>query len=408
MVRARARKLENATQYKLQYVSLVSDNLDQVHRLQPRLEALPTVQRVESLSMLVPGDQAAKRARFPGIAQRVDRIAVGTPDAGPTDTAALQLQVDSLIDKIQTAQEDAFSDGRTVLVKNLDAALARLEAIRMLLKTPQAAARQARYERAFFEAVDRARTDFLAMTRSDPVTIDRIDPALRERFVSKSGKLATYVFPKGQIWDMDFLDRFLVQVEGAAGEVFGDDQAKERTTGWGVVFQKTSRLIRSGFNQASWMAAFIVAVMLLIDFRQVKLVLLATTPLVVAIAAGLGGLGLLGRDLNLASQISLPILLGVGVDYGILMTRRWLEDDGADLPHVVATIGSAISLAALTTLAGFGSLMFAKHRGLISFGEVLVIAILVGWLAALFGLPAVIKTLRLDKRTVKPAGTPPK
>ena len=392
-----AEKLEANTDYKLQYVSLVSDSLDQVWALQPMLEGLPTVQRVESLSMLVPPDQAKKRALFPGIAQRIEAIPIGAA-ATPVDMDQVRTRLASLAQKIETAQEDAFSDGRTDLVGHLDKTLARLEQIGQALGKPSATEAQTKFEQAFFSAVADAKTEFLAMTAQPPITLSTLPEDLRARFVSQSGKLATYIFPKGEIWDMAFLDEFLGQIQGAAGQVFGEDQAPNRMTGWGVVFRVTSRMIREGFTQASLMAALIVFGMLWLDFRNLKHVMLAITPLVVAIAAGIGGLGLIGRDLNLASQISFPILLGIGVDYGVLMTRRWLEKDGQDLIGVVAGIGSAISLAGLTTIAGFGALLFARHRGMISFGEVLVIAVACGLVASLFGLPAIIKTFKLDKR----------
>jgi predicted RND superfamily exporter protein len=126
-------------------------------------------------------------------------------------------------------------------------------------------------------------------------------------------------------------------------------------------------------------------------------------PLVSAIVISLGALAVLGRDLNMANQLFLPILMGIGIDYGIFMTHRWREPDGADLPRVVATMGNALWLAAATAVAGFGSLLFAHHRGLTSFGSILVFAVTLTMLLAVFGIPVLISAFHLDRRAAPPS-----
>jgi predicted RND superfamily exporter protein len=242
------------------------------------------------------------------------------------------------------------------------------------------------------------------MTTAEPVTMDSLDPVLRERFVGTKGRLAIFIFPKDVIWNMPFLDRFLRDAADAARAVYGttDGDPAERITGFGAVYQTTARLIRRGFSQASWTAGIVVLLVLFLALRKPRAVALATLPLVVAVAGTLGGLGLLGKDLNLASQISLPIMLGAAVDFGIFMTRRWLEPDGANLPRVVGTMGSSVLLAATCAMTGFGSLLLARHRGMNSFGGLLLLAVFLAMVTSQFLIPVVIKALHLDKRVPEP------
>ena len=299
--------------------------------------------------------------------------------------------------KTETAQEDAFSDGQTLLVKHLDDILNQLATIKEKLEQPKAAQRQWAFEKAFFSTVTESKKTLMTMLNAPPVNLNSIDPALLERFQSPTtGRFITMVFPKEKIWNLDFLDRFIDEVKAAAVTVQGE-KGGEDLSGFGVVFQVTSRQIKEGFVQSSWIAAIVVFFMLLLDFKRPTHVLLAMAPLAACVAATIGGLGLIGHNLNLASQISFPILLGIGVDYGVLLTRRWLEKDGADLPKVVKTIGSAITVAAFTTIAGFGTLMISSHRGLISFGELLALAVFICWITALFGLPILIRMFRLKR-----------
>lgn len=392
-----AQKMEKHTSYKLQYVTLVSDTFEQTAKLKPLLDTLPTVQRVESISMLIPTDQDKKQALFPKIMEKLENIRLTVPAGDEVDLEKLTERLDSLEETVLTAQEDAFSDGRKDLVKHLDKIVERLGELKTALKLPDASKNEARFEKEIFATIAKARSEFSDMCKSPPVSIDTISPGLRDRFQASSGRFATYIFPKEQIWDLDFLDTFLVEIESASAKILGKE-APLRTTGFGVVFATTSKQIRDGFKQSSWMAALVVFIMLFLDFRKPLLVMMAATPVVVAIIVTMGIYGLLGIKLNMASQISFPILLGIGVDYGILVTRRWMEKDGVDIRKVISTVGWAISLAAMETIAGFGGLLFARHRGLASFGQLLVIAIAVTLAAALIGLPIMVKALRLEKR----------
>lgn len=392
-----SKKMEEHTSYKLQYVTLVTDTFEQAAQLQPLLEKLPTVQRVESISMLIPEDQGKKQQVFPQILEKLQSIPLKIPEGNEVDLAKLSVRLDSLEEKVLTAQEDAFSDGRKSLVKHLDNVADRIDELKSALKLPDAAKNEARFEKEIFSTIANARNEFANMCKSPPVSIKTISSGLRDRFQASTGRFATYIFPTKQIWDLDFLDDFLGEVEGASAKILGKE-APLRTTGFGVVFRTTSKQIRDGFKQSTWMAALVVFIMLFLDFRKPILVMMAATPVVVAILVTMGIYGLLGIKLNLASQISFPILLGIGVDYGILVTRRWMEEDGLDLHKVIATVGWAITLAAAETMAGFGGLLFAKHRGLTSFGQLLVIAIAVTLMAALIGLPIMVQALRLEKR----------
>jgi predicted RND superfamily exporter protein len=395
-VRVTAR-LESATKYKAQYVSVVADNLEQTRRLHELLEKLPSVARVESMALLIPSEQAEKQRLFPDIEAALNGVTIKTK-AGPPDIKALRARLTTLNQRLQAAQEDAFAAGLKDLVAHLDNFLVRLETINQLLDRPEAAARQAAFETAFFGELAKAKTEFLRMLNADPITLDNLDPAMKERFQGRSGRLATMVFPKEQIWDVKFLDEFVGEIEKAAAGVLGPDKLVERITGFGVVYRTTTRMIHHGFQQASIVAAIAVFLLVLIDFRKLRAVFLTLVPLGSAILLSLGVLAVTGRQLNMANQLYLPILLGIGIDYGILMTHRWLEPDGVDLPRVVATMGNALWLAAGTAMTGFGALLFAHHQGMMSFGGTLTMAVAITMLVAIFGHPMVIKALGLDPR----------
>ncbi len=391
--------LETKTGFNSQFISVIADDLPQAARLAELLRQKPTVARIESLVSLIPPDQEKKQALLPRLAAAVQSIAIPRPAA--PDVPALRAEIAKLLQAVNTAQEQAFSAGKTELISHLDRVIKRFQAIDQLLATPAGAQNEAAFEAVVFDNAARLHAELLRMLAAPPVTMANIDPNLRDRFVGLSGRQVLMVFPKQEIWDLTFLDRFVADVRGVAAQVFPPMEAPHRVSGFGVVYQITTRLIHNGFVQASWTAALVVLLLVAFDYRRVRPVLLTLMPLAFAVVISLGGMALMGRPLNMASQLYLPILLGIGIDYGILMTHRWDEPDGIDLPRVVATMGNALWLACATAVAGFGALVLARHRGLITFGQVLSVAIVISMVLAVFATPLFIQALRLDRRAKK-------
>jgi len=391
-----SRKLEKLTGYKSQYLVVTADNLDQARKIHHLLLRKPTVGNVESLSPVIPADQEAKQkvlASLSGVFTSLPHL----HSRGDSDPAAIRAKLVSFIADLEKKQEDAFSAGLTRIVGQLDHLIGRLQNIVRLLDSPDATTREAAFESAVAQSFTEGRERLNPMLAACPVTIDSIPKDLKERFVGKDGNLVIMVFPKEQIWDMNFLERFVTEVRDAATQVLGEQESVERTTGFGAVYLVTSKMATSGFRKAMLMTFCMVAVLLLIDFKRFRDAVMASLPFMIGIAWTLAAFVIVGRGLNMASQIALPVLIGIGVDFGIHTVHRWREPDGADLTMLVSTTGGSLWLAAATNLIGFGLLLLAKYRGLISFGLVLSVGIFICFIGAMFGLPSMIKALHLDR-----------
>jgi uncharacterized protein len=103
----------------------------------------------------------------------------------------------------------------------------------------------------------------------------------------------------------------------------------------------------------------------------------------VALAGGL----LIFHELNMVTVGFCAILIGLGVDFAILVFGRYQQarDDGEDHPAAVAEavkgLGQAIFFGALTTAVGFMALMLAGSRGFTQLGVLIALGI---GLAAIF------------------------
>ncbi len=129
-------------------------------------------------------------------------------------------------------------------------------------------------------------------------------------------------------------------------------------------------------------------------FRSPKKLLLAFLPLVFGflfILAGITGAQIMGWtfSLNYVNLMIFPVLLGSGIDYGVYMVYDAYSERAPGIEAVVAETGRGVLLCGLTTLAGFGSMIFGSYTGLISFGW----TALLGYTGALFGALIVLPSL---------------
>ena len=81
----------------------------------------------------------------------------------------------------------------------------------------------------------------------------------------------------------------------------------------------------------------------------------------------------------------------IGVEYPTNVYRRYLADGKQDLARSVWSTGSAVALCSLTTIIGYGSLLFADTRALNSFGLLAVVGEVTTLIAALVWLPSLVK-----------------
>lgn len=136
-------------------------------------------------------------------------------------------------------------------------------------------------------------------------------------------------------------------------------------------------------------AGFLVVVLVGTLFRDVRRMMQALTPALAGLSALVLVVTLLDVPFTLYSIAATFLVIGLGVDYGIFMASRNLEQEDLGTEQAVLVSG-------LTTVAGFGALIFASHPALHSIGMTVLIGIAAAVPAALFVVPA------LEKQTFFP------
>ena len=143
-------------------------------------------------------------------------------------------------------------------------------------------------------------------------------------------------------------------------------------TGTNVVGVELKKIFYEDIFRAVTAGLVLVLILLLVDLRSVRLSLIALAQLVSGVLMMLGAMKLAGISLNYVNAFVVTMILGVGIDYSIHLVHRMHLTDGRIEPGLLET-GKAVVIAALTNMAGFGTLMLGNYPALTSLGFVALI-----------------------------------
>jgi len=209
------------------------------------------------------------------------------------------------------------------------------------------------------------------------------------RRTSTGFAVAAYVYPAERLTSPDEARAFARDL-GASGSPW-------RVAGIGLLTEPLQQRLLQDLRTTSALAALLVVGVAILGLRSPVRAALALAPVAVASAVTLGLLGLLGIPLNPVNFVAIPLVLGLGIDYGLhLVTVAWAEPDRT-VAEVLAESGVAITSNAATTLFGFAALLVARHGSLASLGSLACLGIAVSWLATLGILPPLLRLARGGK-----------
>ena len=222
-----------------------------------------------------------------------------------------------------------------------------------------------------------------------PVNIGDLEAAGLDRFVRRyvrqkedgTWSSVTYIFPS---------DPKARRVAPAA-LVKALDKPKEgiEITGVNVASAELRRIFKRDAWRAVLLGIALVTVLLWLDFRNVWLTTLANIQVFLGVIWMLAAMHLLGIKMNFVNAFVTCMILGVGIDYGIHIIHR-ITQEGLSNPVGLLETGKAVVMAALTNVAGFGTIGLSNYPGLKSMGIVCAIGSVTCLLTALTTLPALL------------------
>ena len=204
---------------------------------------------------------------------------------------------------------------------------------------------------------------------------------IRQRYISPQGKYLIEVFPKENIWDREPDVKFVQELRTVDPNV----------TGTPIQNYEYIDLLRTSYVKAAWYSFAAIVILIALHFRHVGYTLLTILPLALGITWTLGIMAWCGIEFNPANIVTLPLVIGVGVAYGVYTVDRFREDGSMRL--FSNSTGKAIALSALTAIIGFGSMMISSYRGLHSLGVVMALGVSMCLINCLIVLPQILHLL---------------
>jgi hypothetical protein len=191
------------------------------------------------------------------------------------------------------------------------------------------------------------------------------------------------------VWQRDNQEKFIADLRTI------DPDA----TGTPVQLYEYTTLLKSSYETAAWYSLGAIAILVFIHFRSLGAVVLSLLPVGIGTLWLVGLMGWLKIPFNPANIMTLPLVIGIGVTNGIHILNRFAEERTPDI--LSRSTGKAVLVSGLTAIAGFGSLMIAKHRGIHSLGCVMAMGIAACMIAALAFLPALLNLLGRRKPLIE-------
>lgn len=151
-------------------------------------------------------------------------------------------------------------------------------------------------------------------------------------------------------------------------------------------------------------ALILIAAMLFFFHRTPKIIIVTGIPILCSLVITLGIMGLTGWVLSPQVILVAPILLALGVAYGLYIANRYSEernnikDKRERMKVAIQTTGKAIFLSAVTTAVGFSSLMFVNMVPLRVLGFGLTVGIMICYAVTMLTVPSLVMLLDYEKK----------
>jgi uncharacterized protein len=228
----------------------------------------------------------------------------------------------------------------------------------------------------------------------------RAVPLYRENLVSPDGRGAAINVVFKPLSDPEYAD-LDARIEG----ILASENGPERFyyTGAAHVKQAAVTLMRRDLERFTPIALAVIVFSLWLSFRTKRGVMLPLTAVLMAVVCTVGVLVLTGRAISIGTFVLPPLLLVVGTSYAIHVMARYYEqaeEVRERIPAVeraYARVWLPLSVSALVTVIGFGSLMVNRIPAIWELGAFAVVGVVFLTVVCLTFLPAALALLPVER-----------
>ncbi len=370
-------------------LSVIENNLKEVKLLSKKLEKLSSVKRVESIAPYVVTEEERNR--------RLGEIQLFRSSLENMDNLKKKVNRDELLNELYRLEDNFLEISDLAFLGNMDKLSTTLskitgrnndgEKIRntyfdglySLLENNSADLEG--ISRLQYDLKRRLRERLLGMSSPDMVGIDMVPNSIRDSYVSKDGKsFLLSIVPTKNPWKEEFRNIYTAQIKTVT----------DKATGMVLAGDQLSTMARVDGVRASIAAVIAIFIILLIDFRNLKLVIITMIPLAASFVVLFGMMGILGIKFDFVNIIAVPLLIGIGIDDAVHINHRYLLEGRGSMSLVIGKTGTALLLTSLTTIIGFASFIPSPMRAMKSTGIVLSLAMAIAFINSVLLHPSII------------------
>ncbi len=378
----------------MDYALVLTDNVKQSRELSTSYRELGPVAITEDISLYLPSEEQQQK-RIPLIAKIREKIRSTAIKQTMLqgDLTILSSEIDRLQMNIMEIQDMAFLGGQDKVDSKCKEIVGDPEnpnsrniirEFRQLLKEniPAAAQGLSKFQQNFAPYFKKS---VIKMSSAESIHQDELPVSILDRYSNKRrDQFLVTVFPAGNLWqDAELLKRFADDLE----------RVSDKATGMPLVFRALIEIIGRDGRNAVLLTLVIVFLLLWVDYRNPGHSLMAMIPLALGVFWMVGFMHLTGMKLTIMNFMGLPMIIGIGIDYGVHILHRWRHEGRGKIRIVYSSTGKAILLTSLTTMLAFGSLVFSIWRGFGQLGGALFLGVGACFLTTVIVLPGIIGML---------------
>ncbi len=369
---------------------IISSDLEEVKDLSDKLDKLSSVKSVESLADYYLSDTEYKnRSSF------IKQFITDLDSIKPMS----EVNTKSLLEELYRLEMNLMEMGDMAYIGNMDRIVHTLENITGI-DEDGVKVEETSFDRLFSmlendtdigtsqamkvlqnDVFDKMNQKIRTMASSGKISFDMLPSNIKDSLISKDGKsYLISISPTQSPWEGKYRDIFTDQMESVT----------DKGTGMILVGDQMNLMAQADGRNASIFAVIIVFLILLADFRNIKLAVLTMLPLLGSFLTLFGIMAITGIKFDFVNIIVVPLLIGIGIDDAVHISHRYLREGKGKMDLVIAKTGTALLMTTLTTVFGFASFIPSIMRAMRSTGIVLSLAMAIAFLYSVFFHSAVL------------------
>lgn len=372
------------------YYTFFAKDEDDLTNIVSHLKKSDLVNGIDSALSLLPVNLAQQQdvlnnLNIPSYINQLDII-----DRSISERASAQTQIRTLLAQFSLLQYVSAMNGEAQLAMSVNKVQTQLKTVQDRLNAIDIPATQEEISALKEELIglDQNLTDVKDLPPAETLLRDilmALPEGIRARYLAPDGTYIVQARMVRTIYQEGNMQQFNAYASSFADRFFGMP----------LVAAKLEDYMRRDFLVSTVFAVVMIMLTLWRSMGGWKRALIAASPLILGYAWMLGGMRLLQVDFNFINITISPLLIGIGVDSGIHIIHRYLEERTISVDGAVERAGRmtavAVLVTSLTTMLVFGSLLIARTPGLRLLGVSALLGIGFTLLFSVVFLPAVLQ-----------------